>query len=125
MIGDVSLPPLIAKPTSAQGQVNWRRRTIELLVALLAFAVWGTLAYKGGFRLLARSNGVTLGGSWVLDVMSFLIGVSGSIAGVSALYALVMKAIGRTPRSIVGAPDDSPEDYPHAGRTNEHPTIRQ
>lgn len=112
MIGDVSLPHLIAKPHVSRTQVNWRRRTIELLVALLAFAVWGTLAYRGGFRLLARYNDIALGGSWIFDALSFLIGVSGGVAGISALWAIVMRAAGRTPKSIVGDPDDSPEDMP-------------
>jgi hypothetical protein len=117
MIGHVPLPPLIAKPvTVPRAQANWRRRAIELAVALLAFAVWGTLAYKGGFRLLARYEGVDLGGSWVLDVLSFLIGVSGSIAGISALWALALRATGRTPRSFIGEPDDSPEDMPQRDR---------
>jgi len=117
MIGHVPLPPLIAKPvTVPRAHVNWRRRTIEIVVALLAFAVWGTLAYKGGFRLLARYDGVALGGSWVLDVLSLLIGVSGSIAGISALWALALRATGRTPRSFIGEPDDSPEDMPQRDR---------
>jgi hypothetical protein len=81
-----------------------------VLVSLLAFAVWGLLAYKGFFRLLARSQGVLMGGNWVLDVLSLVVGVSGSIAGVSALWALVMRATGRTPASLVGAPDDGPDD---------------
>ena len=118
MIGHVPLPPLIAKQpvTVPRAQVNWRRRAIELAVALLAFAVWGPLAYKGGFRLLARYEGVDLGGSWVLDVLSLLIGVSGSIAGISALWALALRATGRTPRSFIGEPDDSPEDMPQRDR---------
>jgi hypothetical protein len=120
MIGHVSLPPLIAKPaTVPRVHANWRRRTIELVVALLAFGVWGVLAYKGGFRLLARYNGVPLGGSWVLDVLSLLIGVSGSIAGISAVWALILRAAGRTPRSIVGEPDDSPEDLPQRDRVTD------
>ena len=120
MIGHVSLPPLIAKPvTVPRTQVNWRRRTIELVVALLAFAVWGKLAYIGAFRLFARYDGVTLGGSWMLDVLSLVIGVSGSIAGISAIWALALRAAGRTPKSIVGEPDDSPEDLPQRDRTTD------
>ena len=77
---------------------------------MLAFAVWGKLAYIGGYRLLARMAGVPLGGHVILDLMSLLIGVSGSIAGVSALWALGMRVAGRTPSSLFGAPDDNAVD---------------
>lgn len=115
MIGDVSLrspaiPPMRAASTIAPA--NWKRRTIEVLVSLLAFAVWGKLAYSGFFRLLYRYEGVEVGGHWLLDAASLLVGVSGSIAGASALWALAMRALGRTPSSLVGAPDDDPDDRP-------------
>jgi hypothetical protein len=87
-----------------------RRRLLEVAVAVLAFGVWGTLAYIGGVRLLARLQDVPLRGSVIWDIASLLIGLSGSIAGISALYAVGMRLAGRTPRSLVGAPDDSPED---------------
>jgi hypothetical protein len=102
---------------------TWQRRTLEAVVALLAFAIWGRLAYVGGYRLLARMSGVTLGGSVVLDLMSLFIGVAGSIAGVAAVWALAMRLTGRIPASIVGAPDDSPEDYPSRARAGEHARI--
>jgi hypothetical protein len=105
-----------------QGWTKWQRRLIEAMVALLAFAVWGKLAYIGGFRLLARIEGLSIGGHWVLDAASLFIGVSGSIAGVSALWALGMRMAGRTPTSLVGAPDDAPEDYPRYMRTAD-PTL--
>jgi hypothetical protein len=102
-----------------QGWTKWQRRLIEALVALLAFAVWGKLAYIGGFRLLARVEGLSIGGHWLLDAASLFIGVSGSIAGVSALWALGMRMTGRTPSSLVGEPDDAPEDLPAYIRTSE------
>ncbi len=77
---------------------------------MLAFAVWGILAYKGALRLLARIEGLPLGGHVIIDILSLLIGVSGSIAGVSALWALGMRAAGRTPASLIGAPDDNSVD---------------
>ena len=89
-----------------------RRRLLEAAVALVAFGVWGILAYKGGLRLLARLEGLPIGGAWWIDAASLVIGVSGAIAGVSALYAVGMRIAGRTPSSLVGAPDDSPEDLP-------------
>jgi hypothetical protein len=98
--------------TTRRTWTSWQRRTIEAVVALLAFAIWGQLAYRGGYRLLARITGADIGGSVLLDVLSFTIGVSGSIAGIAAVWALGMRLFGKTPRSIVGAPDDSPEDYP-------------
>jgi hypothetical protein len=115
MIGDVSLrSPALPHMRAAQGiaRANWKRRTIEVLVSLLAFAVWGLLAYKGFFRLLARMEGVLMGGNWILDLLSLMVGVSGSVAGISALWALAMRATGRTPASLVGAPDDGPDDLP-------------
>ena len=122
MVADASLRPLMVD-TSAdaaqQGWARWQRRLIEALVALLAFAVWGKLAYIGGFRLLARAEGLSIGGHWLLDAASLFIGVSGSIAGVSALWALGMRMSGRMPRSLVGAPDDAPEDLPAYMRTAE------
>lgn len=114
MIGHASLTPPLAKrvplTTGAQqrGLPVWQRRTLEALVAVLAFAVWGTLAYKGLFRLVARMEGLDVSGHWLLDWLSLLIGVSGSIAGVSALWAIGMRVLGRTPGSLVGAPDDAP-----------------
>ena len=124
MIGDVPLPPLMAtSATSSRSWSAWQRRILEGVVALLAFAIWGKLAYIGAFRLLARANDVHVNGPWVLDVLSLLIGVSGSIAGVSALWALVMRLAGRTPKSLVGAPDDSPEDYPQRSRTEEQHAV--
>jgi hypothetical protein len=95
---------------------TWQRRTIEVVVALLAFAIWGRLAYVGGYRLLVRFEGVQLGGSWFLDLLSLFIGVSGSIAGVAAVWAVAMRLLGKTPKSIVGAPDDTAEDYPQRKR---------
>lgn len=124
MVGHASLnTPMVkraprAERTEERGLAAWQRRTLEALVAVAAFAVWGTLAYKGGFRLLARAEGISLGHHWMLDVLSLVIGVSGSIAGVSALWAIAMRALGRTPGSLVGAPDDSPADT--AYRTAEH-----
>ncbi|HEY0776471.1 MAG TPA: hypothetical protein VGD56_00770 [Gemmatirosa sp.] len=79
-------------------------------MSVLAFAVWGKLAYIGGYRLLARAEGLPLGGHVIIDIVSLLIGVSGSIAGVSALWALGMRAAGRTPSSLIGAPDDNAVD---------------
>jgi hypothetical protein len=115
MIGDVSLrspalPPMRAASTIAPA--NWKRRTIEVMVSLLAFAVWGKLAYSGFFRLLARYQEIEVSGHWMLDAMSLFVGVAGSIAGASALWALAMRALGRTPSSLVGAPDDEPADRP-------------
>lgn len=114
MIGHASLPSSLAKRAplargeQQRGLAVWQRRTLEALVAVLSFAVWGTLAYKGLFRLLARAEGMDVGGHWLLDGLSLLIGVSGSIAGVSALWAITMRSLGRTPMSLVGAPDDAP-----------------
>jgi hypothetical protein len=113
MLGDVSLrSPAVSHMRAARGiaPANWKRRTLEVLVSLLAFGVWGVLAYKGFFRLFARYEGVLVGGSWLLDVLSLVVGVSGSIAGISALWALAMRALGRTPASLVGTPDDGPDD---------------
>lgn len=124
MIGHASLQSPLVKRTapvagsSQRGLAAWQRRTLEALVAVLAFAVWGKLAFAGGLRLLARAEGMVLSGHWMLDALSLLIGVSGSIAGVSALWAIGMRALGRTPMSLVGAPDDSPADA--AYRTGEH-----
>lgn len=95
---------------SRRGVARWQRRAIEVAVSLLAFAVWGKLAYSGFFRLLARADDLPLQGHWLIDVLSLVIGVSGSIAGVSALWAVVMRALGRTPASLIGAPDDDPAD---------------
>lgn len=86
-------------------------------MSVLAFAVWGKLAYIGGYRLLARMAGVPLGGHVLLDLISLLIGVSGSIAGVSALWALGMRAFGRTPSSLIGAPDDNAVDIAYRDGT--------
>jgi hypothetical protein len=128
MVGEASLSPaLLKRPSSAlreeeRGLAAWQRRTLEALVAVLAFAVWGTLAYRGGFRLLARIEDMPVSGHWVIDALSLLIGVSGSIAGVSALWAIGMRALGRTPMSLVGAPDDSPADA--AYRTGEYAVAR-
>lgn len=114
MIGHASLQSPLVKPAAAparhDGLAHWQRRTLEALVAVAAFAVWGKLAYVGIFRLLARAEGVPVSGHWVLDGLSLVIGVSGSIAGVSALWAIAMRALGRTPMSLVGAPDDGPID---------------
>jgi hypothetical protein len=95
---------------------TWQRRTIEVVVALLAFAIWGRLAYVGGYRLLVRFEGVQLGGSVLLDLLSLFIGVSGSIAGIAAVWAVAMRLLGKTPSSIVGAPDDTAEDRPQRQR---------
>jgi len=95
---------------------TWQRRTIEVVVALLAFAIWGRLAYVGGYRLLVRFEGVQLGGSVLLDLLSLFIGVSGSIAGIAAVWAVAMRLLGKTPTSIVGDPDDTAEDYPQRQR---------
>jgi hypothetical protein len=116
MIGHASLPsPLVKRPNTVreqhrQGLEAWQRRTLEALVAILAFGVWGTLAYKGLFRLIARAEGMILTGHVLIDGLSLVIGISGSIAGISALWAIGMRAFGRTPMSLVGAPDDSPAD---------------
>ena len=124
MIGHASLAtPLVKRATPVareqRGLAAWQRRTIETLVAVLAFAVWGKLAYVGGIRLLARMEGLPISGHWLLDAMSLLIGVSGSIAGVSAMWLIAMRIIGRTPMSLVGAPDDGPVDT--AYRSEHHP----
>jgi hypothetical protein len=55
-----------------------------------------------------------ISGAWWIDAASLVIGLSGSIAGVSALYAVGMRIAGKTPRTFVGAPDDSPEDLPRS-----------
>ena len=89
-----------------------RRRFLEAAVSVLAFGVWGTLAYKGGLRLLARMEGLPVSGAWWIDAISLIIGLSGSIAGVSALYAVGMRMAGKTPHTFVGKTDDSPEDLP-------------
>ena len=115
------MPVMATSGSMRRSWTVWQRRTIEAVVALLAFAIWGRLAYIGGYRLLARLSGVALGGSVILDLASLFIGVAGSIAGVAAVWALAMRLTGRTPKSIVGAPDDSPEDYPQRYRTGEHP----
>ena len=53
MISDVPLSPLMATPREMRRSwATWQRRTIEVVVALLAFAVWGRLAYVGGYRIL-------------------------------------------------------------------------
>lgn len=113
MIGDVSMrAPTLAKTARPERRslATWQRRAIEVVVAALAFGVWGQLAYSGALRLLARFEGVTLSGSVLIDLMSLGIGVAGSLAGVSALWALGMRVIGRTPSSLLGAPDDGPID---------------
>ncbi len=115
MIGHVTVQSSLVEPTAASDRrvklARWQRRTIEVMVAGAAFAVWGILAYKGLFRLLARAEGVVvLSGHWLLDVASLVVGVSGSIAGISALWAIGMRIMGRTPRSLLGAPDDGPTD---------------
>ncbi len=115
MIGHLSVQsPALERAAASERRVklaNWQRRSIEAVVAVAAFAVWGQLAYSGFFRLLARAEGiVVLSGHWLLDVASLLVGVSGSIAGASALWAIGMRALGRTPSSLLGAPDDSPAD---------------
>ncbi len=120
MTGDLFLrAPAPVPISSAMRRIpwaTWQRRTIEGMVALLAFAVWGQLAYIGGYRLLARIQGLPLGGWWAFDALSLLVGISGSIAGVGALWALAMQALGRTPKSMVGAPDDEPADRPRSRR---------
>lgn len=126
MLGHASLPSPLVKPTAAparhDGLAHWQRRTLEALVAIAAFTVWGMLAYSGGFRLLARAEGISLSSHWLLDVASLVIGVSGSIAGVSALWAIAMRALGRTPTALLGAPDDGPVDV--AYRDAHHPDGR-
>lgn len=124
MIGHASLAPPLVKHTAPvsgerRGLAAWQRRTLEALVAVLAFAVWGKLAYVGVIRLLARMEGMPVSGHWLLDGLSLLIGVSGSIAGVSALWLIALRAFGRTPMSLVGAPDDGPTDP--AYRSDLHP----
>ena len=112
MLGHASASPL-AQPVPSLPRpaiAPWQRRAVEAAVSVLAFAVWGKLAYIGGFRLLARMQGLPLGGHVLIDVMSLAIGVAGSIAGVSALWAVGMRAAGRTPSSLIGAPDDSAVD---------------
>lgn len=114
MIGHVSLSTPLTKRAAvtdrAAGLARWQRRLLEAVVAVAAFAIWGKLAYSGFFRLLARWEGISLSHHWLLDVLSLVIGVSGSIAGVSALWAIGMRVLGRTPQSLVGAPDDGPVD---------------
>lgn len=127
MLGHASLHPPVVKSAARSarrgaGFAHWQRRTLEALVAAAAFAVWGKLAYSGVFRLLARAEGISLSGHWLLDVISLVIGVSGSIAGVSALWAIAMRALGRTPGSLLGAPDDGPIDV--AYRNAFHPDGR-
>jgi hypothetical protein len=116
MTGDLFLRAPALDPTSSAMRrvawAKWQRRTIEGVVALLAFAVWGQLAYIGGYRLLARIEGVAIGGWWAFDALTLFVGISGSIAGVGALWALAMQALGHTPTSMVGAPDDEPADRP-------------
>ena len=116
MTGDLFLrAPALDPMSSAMRRIpwaKWQRRTIEGVVALLAFAVWGQLAYIGGYRLLARIEGVAIGGWWAFDALTLFVGISGSIAGVGALWALAMQALGHTPTSMVGAPDDEPADRP-------------
>lgn len=126
MIGHASLRPPLAesvpslpRPTVAP----WQRRVIEAVVSVLAFAVWGKLAYIGGYRLLARLAGAPLGGHVLLDLMSLGIGVSGSIAGISALWALGMRALGRTPSSLFGAPDDNAIDAAYRDGTLDLRTV--
>jgi hypothetical protein len=103
-----------------RGWATWQRRLIEVMVSVLAFAVWGKLAYVGGYRLWARAQDWAIGGHVMLDIASLFIGVAGSIAGVMALWAIGMRAIGRTPKSMIGTPDDTPEDYPTYMRSDEH-----
>jgi hypothetical protein len=55
-----------------------RRRLLEAAVAVLAFGVWGTLAYKGGLRLLARLEGLPISGAWWIDAASLIIGSRGA-----------------------------------------------
>lgn len=116
MLGHASLDAPLIKPAPAtraarpDGLAHWQRRTLEALVAVAAFAVWGKLAYIGGVRLLARAEDIAISGHWLLDALSLVVGVSGSIAGVSAMWAIAMRALGRTPMSLVGAPDDDPVD---------------
>lgn len=128
IVGDVPFRPTPSPMLSAarrRAVAVWQRRTIEAMVAVLAFAVWGQLAYRGGARLLLRMEDVPIGGSVLLDVASLGIGVSGSIAGVVALWALAMRVLGRSPASVFGAPDDTPADIAYreaweareAGRT--------
>jgi len=45
-------------------------------------------------------------------------------ARIEARAALHRSIVGRTPKSLVGAPDDSPEDYPQRARTDEHVSAR-
>ena len=120
MTGDLFLRAPALDPLSTAMRrlpwAKWQRRTIEGVVALLALAVWGKLAYIGGYRLLARFEGLPIGGWWAFDALTLFIGVSGSIAGIGALWALGMQALGRTPASVVGAPDDDPADRPHRRR---------
>ena len=130
MIGHVSVRSSLVEPRAVTDRrlklARWQRRTIEVLVAGAAFAVWSTLAYKGLFRLLARAEGVVvLSGHWLLDVVSLVVGVSGSIAGVSALWAIAMRATGRTPSSLLGTPDDEPADvaYRTASRPPAVPAV--
>ena len=128
MIGHASLPSPFVKralPVSGEqqrGLAAWQRRTLEAMVAVLAFAVWSKLAYVGLFRIIGRMEGMPVSGHWLFDGLSLLIGVSGSIAGVSALWAIVMRALGRTPMSIVGTPDDGPTDS--VFRSAEYPDGR-
>jgi len=126
MLGHASLPSPLVKPAAAHarsdGLAHWQRRTLEALVAVAAFAVWGTLAYIGVVRLLARAEGLAVSGHWMRDVLSLVIGVSGSIAGISALWAIVMRAFGRTPKALLGTPDDGPIDA--AYRDAYHPDGR-
>ena len=113
MIGDVPMrAPTLTKTARPRRRslAKWQRRAIEGVVAALSFAVWGKLAYTGAVRLLARMEGMPVSGSLLLDLMGLGIGVAGSLAGISALWALGMRALGRTPRSLVGAPDDGPGD---------------
>jgi hypothetical protein len=126
MIGDLPIQPRVVAPRvvasarparSASARLSpWQRRVLEGLVALASFAVWGKLAYIGTFRLLARWEGLGVRGPVLLDLLSLVIGIAGSIAGVMALWAVGLRLLGRTPSSLIGAPDDSPEDWPSASR---------
>lgn len=123
MMGQVSLgSPLIqtAPRTRRRAVSEWQRRAVEGLVSVLAFAVWGKLAYTGVFRLLARWQDMPIGGHWTLDVLSLMIGVSGSIAGMSAIWAIIMRSLGRTPSSLIGAPDDAPAESLYHDHDRDH-----
>ena len=69
-----------------------RRAGFTVLVAVLALAVFGKLAYTGVARLRARAEGLPVGGHWGLDAASAGIGLAASLAALLALRAVAQRA---------------------------------